>query len=138
MPDNAPLPLVRAMVLCDHLYRDQGTGKFVIAGTFTSIASPKFPLVHQTCFLYANLTDFSGPAAVIFRLVDLADGSTVGESGTVKFTVQDRLKPFELPVRLPPLVLPHPGFYSIDLLWGEARAPLASWKLEGILIGETK
>jgi hypothetical protein len=50
-------PIVLAMIVCDHYYRDVHTGKSVLAGTFSSINSPSFPTKHGNCAIYLALTD---------------------------------------------------------------------------------
>src|SRR5262245_20539702 len=42
-----PKPVLQAMVLADHVYQDNTTGKFIIAGTFTRLWCSRKPLLGQ-------------------------------------------------------------------------------------------
>lgn len=123
-------PALQAILLCDHLYLDKATGKFVIAGTFTRISAAAFPALHPLCFLYARLVDWQGKGALRARLVDLTDQSQLGEVGPIPAEISDRLTGAEIGIQLPPLPLPHSGAYAIELLWGDANEYLGAWRFE--------
>ncbi len=52
-------PIVLAMVIADHYYRDTNTGKSIITGTFNSINCSDFPTKHGNCAIYISLTDIA-------------------------------------------------------------------------------
>jgi hypothetical protein len=130
MPSTGKVPSVQALILCDHLYIDKQTGKFIIAGTFTQITSSRFPAVHPGCFLYFRLLGWAGVSHYRFRFLDLADNSMLGESGPIPAEVKDAIVGQEFGVAIPPLTLPHAGSYAIDLVWGAENAPLRDWCFE--------
>ena len=62
-------PIVLAMVIADHYYRDTNTGKSIITGTFNSINCSGFPTKHGNCAVYISLTDIAtaGDVQLSFR-----------------------------------------------------------------------
>ncbi|MDA0284372.1 MAG: hypothetical protein O3B86_13560 [Planctomycetota bacterium] len=138
-------PVVQAILLADHVYRDADTNKFIVAGIFNRVirsAAVSIPksgesrtaekaskdaggtehLVPATSVmqagnpsLYFAMTDFEGTAELEFHYVDLSDHS-------ILFRLKGTLKfpnRFELvqgKVPIPKLPIPHPGQYSLDVL----------------------
>ncbi len=94
-----PRPVLQAMVLADHVYQDRLTGKFVIAGTFSSVwigeikfeastvegeaaqrvASTQPPTQIGSPYLYLALVEVIGQVPLILKLVDLSDASVLFE-----------------------------------------------------------
>lgn len=64
-------PIVLAMILADHYYRDSNTGKSIITGTFNSINCSGFPTKHGNVAVYVSLTDIatSGKLQITFRKI---------------------------------------------------------------------
>lgn len=62
-------PIVLAMVICDHYYRDLQSNKSVLSGTFSSVNSPTFPTKHGNCAVYLAITDVAqdGRLKLVFR-----------------------------------------------------------------------
>lgn len=126
----AVAPTLQALVLCDGVYADRGTGKFVIAGTFTRISALSFPAIHPSCWLYARLLGTVGESTLRFRVVDLSTADALGESGPLRLEIADRVRGHEVGIQIPPMKYEHPGAYSIELLWGENRVVLGDWRYE--------
>lgn len=105
------------MVVCDFYYRDAGTGKSVIAGTFSTINSPAFPSKHGNCAIYLALTDVaqSGKCQLVFRK----------EAGTFSMQLPpwevnapaDRRTVIEIGGNINGLPIPEEGFYEFAVLW---------------------
>jgi hypothetical protein len=137
-------PVLNALVLADHVYRDVATGKFIICGTIgrfnlrpppapDAIASPEpekaaeaqEPRLRQlkpheisvvgSTFAYFSLTEVRGKIPLELRYVDLNDNSVVF---LFKFEVQchDPLADLEGAFILPPLLAPHMGTFALELL----------------------
>jgi hypothetical protein len=115
---GAVKPQVRAILLADQVYRDEETGKCVIAGTFNRIGADRFPATHPTAVLYLNLSDFEGRAELRIRLADDRDGSTLHEHA-FEVGSSNRLGSCEVTVRLNNLTFPAPGKYSLEITMGE-------------------
>ena len=57
-------PIVLAMIICDHYYRDSHTGKSILAGTFSSINCVEFPSKHGNCAVYMALSNVKSEGEV--------------------------------------------------------------------------
>ncbi len=131
-----PKPVLQALLLADHVYQDKGTGKKVIAGVFNQLnltkPKPAPPDAAQATtgprplsaadasrpgspMVFISLTEVRGVAELELRYVDLSNN---GVLLTAKFPVQsnDPLKTVEAVVPVPPLPVPHPGVYALELL----------------------
>ena len=64
-------PCAIALVVCDAIWRDPGTGKRTILGCFSTIYARKFPAVHSLLSVYAAICDGHGKVPVSLRLVDV-------------------------------------------------------------------
>jgi len=107
-------PVLQALLLADQIYTDV-SGKRVICGTFTKIFSRTFPV--QTSFApfaFVLLVDVVGEVVLQLRLVSLKDNQILMESGRLKINSPDPLTPLDLVIQIPPLPLPHAGFYSFE------------------------
>jgi hypothetical protein len=155
-----PKPVLQAMVLADHVYRDAGTGKFLIIGTFGTLwrrkrreAAPETEARIETeiegpvrymradevsqvgsPYLYIALTGVHGITPLALKCVNLADSSVVLE-GDVNVNAKDPLALAEFSLPLPPFDM-GPGTYSLDLLHeGEI---LGSWRISVKVLEEGK
>lgn len=113
------LPHVQAIVLCDHIYRDDETGKCVIAGTFNRVFLQEFPGEYQPASIYLNLSDFHGRHKLCFRFVRLADQHVLDESPPFDLSHDDRREHHECIFDLPPLQFPGPGRYTLEILYDD-------------------
>jgi hypothetical protein len=62
-----------AMVVCDFVWRDPGTGKPVLLRTFSSIAASAFPCSHPVMAVFVAVTDGRRKTPIRLRLVDADD-----------------------------------------------------------------
>ena len=114
MPD-APVPSVLAMLVCDQVIAEQGTGKKSLIGIFDNLQAPGFPT--QTRFaVYAKLADAQGQYKFRIRLVNLKDESPVADINA-DMTLPDSTNPAELAINMIGIILPEPGKYEFQL-WG--------------------
>lgn len=126
-------PVLQSLLLADHVYSDQATGKKIIAGVFNRVqrmkAPPKPPEgeaprpvpipaggLASTPFVYMAITELHGKCDFILELTDLAENVGMFKVG---FTVdcKDPLQTVEVHFPIPALALPHAGVYSLGLLW---------------------
>ena len=66
-------PYCLAMVLCDNVHRDRGSGKFTLLGTFSTFAAREFPAQVNFCIYFA-ITDGLGDLSLWMRIVDANHG----------------------------------------------------------------
>ena len=148
-------PVLNALVLADHVYRDGATGKFIICGTIgtflvgappalEAIANPEPEKAAETqgpslrqlhsdeisvvgsTFAYFSLTEVREKIPLELRYVDLNDNSVVF---LFKFEVEchDPLAELEWALILPPLLAPHVGSFALELLCSDE--PLGSRRI---------
>lgn len=110
-------PIVLAMILCDHYYRDVQTGKSILSGTFSTINTASFPAKHGNCAVYLAITDVSsnGKLQLVFRK----------ENGDFRMEIPpwevkqpgDRRAVVEIGGNISGLPLPEEGDYEFAVLW---------------------
>jgi hypothetical protein len=66
-----PYPL--AMVVCDAIWKDPGTGKAFLLGLFSVIHAESFPAVHPIMAIHVAITDGRGKLPIRLKLVDAND-----------------------------------------------------------------
>lgn len=132
-----PKPVLQAMVLADHVYQDRVTGKFIIAGTFSSVwfgrvapdpsGQTTGPVSKSgSPHLYIALVEMHGDVPLNLKFLDLSDSSVLFE-GQLVLSSNDPIAVSEYAIPLPPLPTSRPGHYSLDLLYdGEI---LGSWRV---------
>ena len=116
MPGSV-LPHVQAIVLCDNIYRDDETGKYVLAGTFNRVYFQSFPGEYPRASLYINLSDFMGHHRISFRFMHLAEGAILDESPEFELHHDDRREHHECIIELSALEFPEPGRYTLEILY---------------------
>jgi hypothetical protein len=117
MPE-APIPSVVAMLVCDQVITEVGTGKKSLIGVFEHINSPAFP-TQIRIGIYARLVDAEGDYEVLIRLVNLKDESRVAD---IRASAKDikREAAAEIVVNIAGMIIPEPGKYEIQLFANDA------------------
>ena len=110
-------PHVQAIVLCDHIYRDDETGKYVLAGTFNRVYFRSFPGEYPRASLYINLSDFAGRHSISFRFVRLVDATILDESPEFELEHDDRREHHECIIELSDLEFPEPGRFTLEIYY---------------------
>lgn len=110
-------PIVHAMVICDHYYRDSKTGKSILTGTFSSISCPTFPAKHGNCAVYIALSDVArdGKLQISFRKEKGSFSMDIPEWDVEK--PDDRGKIVEIGGNINGLPLPEEGYYEFVVSW---------------------
>lgn len=109
------LPILQALVLADHVYIDQKTGKKVIAGTFNHFVADEFPTaITRPKFAFLSLTDIRGKIAVALELLDLSSDHVVLRIEGLEVEANDPLETVEMVVEIPQIPLPHAGVYAFE------------------------
>lgn len=107
-------PALHALVLADHVYRDEDSGKYVIAGTFHHVTVASFPAdLQQTVGVFVSLSGYEGEVDMRLEFADDATGETLMESPPFGLRSDDAGEPIQFAVEVPPLPLPRPGRYSL-------------------------
>jgi hypothetical protein len=107
---------LRALLLADHIYRDEGSGKHVIAGTFHQLNLSAFPATFgRSVGVFISFCGVAGKAAVDVAFLEAASGETLMRTGSMEILCDDPRRPVDLAVEVPPLPLPRPGQYIFRL-----------------------
>ncbi len=115
MAVEQPPPEVLALVIADHVHRDDSTGKFFILGTRSSIGAAVFPFNCPSLAVYAGMIDGRGETPVRLRLIDVDEARepVLEFETTVNFL--DPTEEVEVVFRLVDLSFPEPGDYRLQL-----------------------
>jgi len=110
-------PIVLAMIICDHYYRDTHTGKSILTGTFSSINCVQYPSKHGNCAVYVALSDVatSGKVQLTFKKED-GDFSMQLPPWEVRCP-ENRRAVVEIGGNINGLPLPEEGYYEFVISW---------------------
>ena len=116
-PFTAPKPL--ALIVCDHVHRDGGSGKYTLLGTFSMVFANKFPASHQSIAIFIAVTDGRGTVPTTIKLIDLNEERppVLSITGTIRF--DDPTQVIEQSFVTPTLQFPEPGDYRLQMLAGD-------------------
>ncbi len=135
-------PVLQALLLADHVYTDQATGKKIVAGVFHQLWFKQFKppapgsdmqlppspggYAAGSPFCYLSLTDVHGQQPFLLRYVDLTTDEALFQ---VEITVgcQDPLATAEVVLALPRLPTQHAGAFALELMWH--NEPLGSCRV---------
>lgn len=120
-----PLPVLKAFLVCDQVIQDMQTGKKSLIGVFHELKATKFPAVHPSLWIYANLMDAHGRYAFEIRLVDVSRNEILGQGAPPPIDIPGPLQVTELSAQLRNVRLPGPGTFEFQLL---ANGELAATK----------
>ena len=102
-----------AMLVADKVFREEGTGKSHIAGTFSRLGARKFPWVHDTMHVYLALTDIApGTHACEARFTYLDDDAQL-LSAKSEIKSDDKLQVIEINYCFRRAAFPRPGELEI-------------------------
>ena len=133
MSDTFQRPVVKAFLVCDQIIHDAATNKKSLIGVFHDLASTRFPAVHPSLWIYANLTDAHGRYAFQIRLVDVSRNSVLGKGEPPAIDIPGPLQTTELAAQLRNVTLPGPGTFEFQLL---ANDELIATKAVRVAAGE--
>ena len=150
---NSVKPILQALLVADHVYTDQATKKFIVAGIFNQVnfhqpadqqqapaptEDQRIPLKHVqkvgSPYAYINLIDVRQRTELSLRYVDLDEHTPLMEAQITVNAVDDPLLPVQISLPLPPLPVPHAGVYSLDLLIGDDL--LGSCRITAVKLGD--
>jgi hypothetical protein len=121
-----PLPSVVAMLTCEKIIEEAGTGKKSLISIFTGVHhAGGFPF-SLSMALYVRLTDGEGQYVFRVDILHLQSDKKIG-SATLSPGIEpmDRLAVMEVSIHIPRIDFPEPGkyefqFYANDVFLGHA------------------
>jgi hypothetical protein len=115
-PASKFVPVLLAVLICDTAATDPGSGKKSIIGVFDKVFAA-FP-TQRPLTIYVRLTDAEGFYSFKLKYVQAATGQTLAElDGQAE--VKDRLGASDFYVTTPPLPIPAPGRYEIQVWFND-------------------
>ena len=117
---NDIVPYALAMVVCDAIWRDPGTGKRVLLGVFSAIQVRKFPSVHPIMAVHVAVTDGHGRVSLRLRLIDAGEEREPLFEASQEVAFPDPLAIVEWDYHLYKLRFDTPGEYRFQLFAGNA------------------
>jgi len=110
-------PILLALVLCDSVIREAGTGKHSLIGTFNGIFSTSFPCIHPFCSVYIAITEGRGRVPCALRMTSLSSNKLVFDCpGMIEFGGPASVG--ELVFQLQNVKFDEPGVYSVEF-WAD-------------------
>jgi len=108
-------PYAIAMVVCDFIWRDPGTGKFTILGTFSNIGAVTFPCIHPVMAVFVAVTDGRGKTPIKLRLIDVDEENDPLFEGEMDVEWPDPRMIAEMAFVVQGVAFPAPGEYRFQL-----------------------
>ncbi len=129
-------PIVLAMVICDHYYRDTHSGKSILTGTFSSINCVQFPSKHGNCAVYIALSDVAkdGKLQLTFQK-EGGDFAMKLPPWDVRCP-ENRRAVVEIGGNINGLPLPEDGYYEFVISWDGAEISSRRLKVNKIEINK--
>ncbi len=118
--EPANIPSLLAILLCDQIIIEQGSGKKTLVGVFEEMWSAGEPIAHPVGF-FARITDLEGIYLFVIKVVRIAaDGEIVVAVVNAQWeqTITDRLANLDLALNLP-VVFPKFGKYEFQFFANE-------------------
>ncbi len=105
------------MIICDAVWRDPGTGKFFLLGTFSTIGSATFPSRHPQLVVYSVLTDGRGKTQLQLCFVS-ADEEHILAEAEAEVNFSDPRANLEMALQFSNIEFPAPGEYRLKMNCG--------------------
>jgi hypothetical protein len=131
-------PVLQALIVADHVYQDQQTGKKVICGTFNNFRFSRKPPVTEvqnpdgtkrtvmmggsqsgSPYAYVSLTDVCEGTKLLLRFANLDKNEVLFGTEVVVSNVH-RLATVEIVLPLPRLPIQEAGAYALELVCDNA------------------
>jgi Family of unknown function (DUF6941) len=113
MPPEQQPPEVLALLIADHVHRDEESGKLFLLGTRNSVGAREFPWTQARLAVYAALTDGRGETRLELRLVDVEESREPVLAHEVGVNFEDPTEDLEVVFLLNDIVFPEPGDYRL-------------------------
>lgn len=115
MPQHKPR--LQALLAADHIYRDQDSGKYVVAGVFHQLNVAEFPTnFPRTIGIFVSIYGLTGKTDIDLEFIDSTNGEVLMSTDAMEIFCEDTNSPVEFAVEVPPLPLPHAGQYLFRLV----------------------
>lgn len=115
-PPKAPRqPKINAMLICERVIRETGSGLMSLIGIFEDINARQFPVVIPRLFVYAKMTEAQGEYRFRLELVRRNDFKVIGETTLDPVGTDDPMAHNEVVFELLNVPIEQPGYYDFRL-----------------------
>ena len=114
-PGKVPPPYPLAMVVCDNIHRDPGSGKLFILGCFSTMHAVTFPATHGLMGLYIEQTNGRGVVPVRVRLIDANEEREPLWEDQNDHEFRDPRMVMQMVFLLAGVIFPEPGEYRFQV-----------------------
>ena len=112
---SIPPPYPLAMVICDNIWHDRGTGKRFLLGCFSTIHATSFPATHPGMAVYVAITNGRGKVPMRIQLVDAGEEREPLWVAEAEVDFSDPRSVVELEFIMQSVTFPAPGEYRFQL-----------------------
>jgi hypothetical protein len=119
-------PTVNSLLLADHVYRDQHSGKWIVAGVFNTVRAEAYPCHHDRLDIFFQLTNVKDAVDLHLRIEHAETGDVLLDLGG-PITAPNPLDVIEQTISVRALPISKPGKYWVQLVSDEeilTQAPL--------------
>src|SRR3990172_6809166 len=112
---ESPIPAIRAILMCDTVIQEAGTGKKTLVGVFDRFVFPNVPAQIGGFTFFARITDLNGSYSFRIDVVDLREDKKLARIETNEFTHDDPLGSMDLVLPIPPIRFINFGKHEFQL-----------------------
>ncbi len=110
-----PTPSIKALLVCDSVAGEVGTGKKSLLGLFDKIRAGSFPCSHPQMTVYFCIVDAEGSYNFRLELVYLNTDEIIAKGEFGPLEVKDRFQVVDASIALRGLTFPGAGKYEFRL-----------------------
>ena len=125
-------PHALALIVCDGVHTDPGTGKKTLLGLFSTLIGPSFPLVLARLCIYAATTECIGKTTFEIRIVDVNEERDPVFAAKGEIECDDPLTVQDLAFFVSGAAFPEAGEYRVQLF--AAGTPIMERRLMAMQI----
>jgi len=116
MAPEARVPKINAILICERVIREEGTGLISLIGILEALTGEQVPLTVPSLFVYAKMTEAQGEYLFKLEVVRRRDMNTIAEAPMpAPVTVDHPLANGEKVIQLGGLTFTEPGYYDFRL-----------------------
>jgi hypothetical protein len=112
-------PLVNSLLICEKVITAQGSGQQSLIGLVYAIFASRYPFQTPMLHMFMEVTGCHGQFRLTFRLIDANEDRPAVGQGKCETSVDDPLAVSRLVFPLPPMEIPEPGDYRLQVFTGD-------------------
>jgi hypothetical protein len=121
LKEGKPLPVCKAILLCEQTTAEAGTGKVSLIGLIRTLTMTEFPGRSERIKVFLQLVDGIGEYDIRIEVHDLSQGGVIAKMQGPRISFMSRPATLQLFLLMPALPIPHPGKYDVIVLGNETE-----------------